>query len=147
MSIGTSMSFSLLNNQGEVQKKSGLNWGCADANVTENDAYIAFRTSHIKSDPNFFNPRSTDNSISVTWDDGTKMLCSIEGKQNKLFYGKLYGKQITSSSTRKEIGTYLRTRINVFGRRIIREDLEIYGRTYIEITKTGPNEYFFDFSV
>ena len=44
---------------GDVQGKGGLNWGFANAHVTEQDAYIALTSSFLTQYPDFFPPHGT----------------------------------------------------------------------------------------
>ncbi|MGL5646394.1 MAG: hypothetical protein ACRDDY_00970 [Clostridium sp.] len=139
------MILSLLNSNGEVHNKSGLNWGYASANVCKEDAYIAVRKKHIRENLDFFKPIKYDNSIDVIWDNGVRMKCLFEGRQE--VDGIVYGKQISSYGDKGELGRYLRKRLNVYNQKITINDLIEYGRTDIEVTKIGEKKYKFDFSI
>jgi hypothetical protein len=137
---------------------SGLNWGQgAKAHTCKNDAYIKITTATIKT--GFFKPKSYERAegvaleqakkyripIEVIWDDGVAMDCLEEGNQE--VNGILYPKQIDSAYRKDILGLYLRKRLGLPpDSRVTLEDLKRYGRTYIDITKTGPNSYYMDFS-
>jgi len=137
---------SLLDKARQVQLQSGLNWGYSNGNVCLEDACIPLNTDTIRNNPGLFNPISIDNRIYVTWDDGIKMVCLLEGRQTNLIGNQQYAKQISSDDDKSIIGHYIRTRIGIFGRRITTQDLVTYGRTSISVLKTGYDTYEFDFS-
>ncbi|MGM9979059.1 MAG: hypothetical protein ACI33J_09700 [Clostridium sp.] len=129
---------------GIVQKKAGLNWGFSDGHVCIDDAYIAITTNFIKNNPDFFPPSGT--TINVIWDDGTKMLCMVEGTQ--VIYNQIFPKQLSSAYDKSIIGLYLRKRLGIpSGTQVRMEHLNNYGRNYIEILKIGQNTYKIDFHV
>lgn len=129
---------------GNVPRKSGLNWGFADAHVSNSDAYIALRKDFFLNFPNFFPPHG--NIISVVWDDGVRMNCLLEGTQ--VINGIVKPKQISTYDDKSELGVYLRNRIGVsYDHMITLDDLYNYGRTDIDISLLDNDEYFFDFSV
>lgn len=129
---------------GKVGTKSGLNWCHANANVNQQDAYIAITKQFIKENVNFFPEHGS--VIHVKWDDGTEMSCLMEGKQkidNQVFY-----KQISSYNDKSVLGTYLRNRLNVSVDEVISlEDLQRYGRTNIDVIKVNDKDFKFDFSI
>ena len=129
---------------GIVQRQGGVNWGFSDGHVCENDAYVAITKRFIEENPDFFpEPGSTINAV---WDDGTRMVCSVEGTQYVL--GKIYPKQLTSAYDKSVFGTYIRKRTGLpSGYRIKLEDLDTYGRRDIDIQYIGNNTYTIDFSV
>lgn len=158
-------SMSLLDNTGEVQRASGLNWGFMKNGLPSpkrgiNDACIPIRVEHINNYSNLFpqklqtrefmdlrGRRQRDNeAIEIIWDDGITMEGLLEGTQpiNDI----IYPKQISSFPVKSELGIYLRNRIGVpLGQPVRRHHLERYGRTNIEISLLADGVYKFDFSV
>jgi len=129
---------------GNVQQQGGLNWGFSAGNVCENDAYVAIPKGFIEKNPDFFPTKSS--RIDVEWDDGTHMVCSVEGTQD--VQGKKYPKQLTSADDKSVFGEYIRKRMGVSsGEKVTMDDLNKYGRKDIEITKQGDNKYKIDFGV
>ena len=85
----------LLDRNGMVSKKSGLNWGLSNGHVSEGDAYIRITSNYIKLFPSLFPPKKyvgMDNPLSngkknrendeveLIWDDGEKMIGLLEGQ-------------------------------------------------------------------
>ena len=129
---------------GDVPRKSGLNWGLADAHVSNADAYIALRKDFFSKFPNFFPPHGS--IISVVWDDGVRMNCLLEGTQ--VINGIVEPKQISTYDDKSELGAYLRSRIGVsYNYMLTLDDLYDYGRTDIDVSLLDNGEYYFDFSV
>lgn len=128
---------------GCVQQQVGLNWCFSVGHVSTEDAYIALTTNFFRENPDFFPEHG---SIIVTrWDDGEIIECSIEGTQK--IDDITFPKQISSYGDKSILGNYLRRRLVVSNtHRIDMEDLENYGKDYIEVTSSGNNEYYFDFS-
>jgi len=124
-----------------------LNWGNANAHVNIEDAYIPIRKGDISKYPAIFPIVNQGQSIiSVTWDDGKKMICSFEGTQD--INGVIYPKQISSYNDKSILGHYLRARIGVIATAIVTDaELDRYGRNHIDITKNDDGTFFFDFSV
>lgn len=155
----------LIKKNGELiaPPKSGINWGYqkGHASKEKTDAYIPIRPIYRKEFPNMFPEKKLLNITSeehtgkvtrheeefeVIWDDGTKMLCIMEGnnKTNNI----LYPKQISSSPSKKILGLYIRERMQLPPQHFItKEDLVKYGRTHIDIQLLDDGTYFFDFSV
>ena len=126
---------------GSVQEKGGLNWGLANAHVTTQDAYIALTRSFLDTYPDFFPPHGS--LIEVEWDDGELMTCLLEGTQGP---NKELPKQISSYDDKSILGSYLRSRLGVSPNHLITmQDLQSYGRDYIDVKYLGGNRYFFDF--
>jgi hypothetical protein len=158
--ISKDCAFTLLGKNGEVQNYAGLNWGQNPQNhTTPNDAYIAIRTSHIRSLPNLFPPKQLNplevdgrgrpqrhnDSIEIIWDDGLTMECLLEGTQK--IDGIVYPKQISSFPKKSELGEYIRARIGVpSGQPVRKHHLESYGRLDISISMVGDGVYSFNFS-
>lgn len=154
---------SLLNKDGIVSKKSGLNWGFSSGHVSEGDAYITITKDYIKLFPDLFpakkyvgieNTKSEGRSnrendaIELIWDDGEKMRGLLEGQQTIKNSGLIYPKQLSSSPQKSELGKYIRKRIGVPENHLItKSDLKRYGRDSIDISLIGDGIYYMDFSV
>lgn len=130
---------------GEVPKRSGLNWCFANAHVKPEDAYIALTTLFFKNNPNFF--PTLGSIINVEWDDGVKMHCLLEATQ--IINGVAYPKQISTYKEKSELGHYIRQRIGVSANHVITlNDLDNYGRNDIDVTcLTRNRDYYFDFHI
>lgn len=155
----------LLDNNGQVQNASGLNWGYTkDGNKSpkrgENDTCLVIRKPHIQDYPHLFPPiqdyspmfvegartQRKNDQVEIIWDDGTVMNGLLEGKQYE--NNIAYPKNFSSSPKKSIIGEYLRHRLGVaLGARVTLLDLERYGRTHIDVSLQGEGIYFFDFSV
>ena len=150
---------------GQVQTRSALNWGFADAHVNKNDAYIPIRTSHIRQFPFLFkhiifNPDEGHRSrakkeheiVELIWDDGLIMEVMFEGSQP--INGINYPKQIASHPNKSILGEYIRLRLDLApvsneknpNERITRDHLERYGRNSIGLSLIQPGVYSADFS-
>ncbi|MCI9125965.1 MAG: NgoFVII family restriction endonuclease [Eubacterium sp.] len=155
---------SLLNRNGEVSEKSGLNWGRArldGGHTSKGDAYIAITKELIRRHPELFPPklgkslRTTEgakinrqnDAVDLIWDDGTVMEGLLEGTQEE--NGVKYPKQLCSGPVKNVLGTYLRKRMGIedLDYQITKSDLEKYGRTDIEIRLQGEGIYELNFSV
>lgn len=151
---------SLLDNNGIVQLRSGLNWGHGRGNVSIDDACLVIRKPYIREYPPLFPPiqdyspmlisgsrsHRKNDQVEIVWDDGIVMGGLLEGKQTEL--GVDYPKNFSSSPRKNIMGEYIRTRLGVpSGIRVTLADLERYGRTHIDISLQGEGIYFFDFSV
>ena len=150
-----------------VPLASGVNWGMAKlsgSHVNINDAYIKIGDDLIRHYPELFpkkqemptdeknavrkGHRHNDN-IEIIWDDGTTMTGLLEGSSPKTINGEKanYPKQISTSPKKAELGKYLRRRLGVKeGQAIKYADLEVYGRTSIDVSLQGEGIYYFDFS-
>ena len=153
----------LLDRNGQVSKKSGLNWGLSKGHVSEGDAYIRITSNYIKLFPSLFPPKKyvgMDNPLSkgkknrendeveLIWDDGEKMIGLLEGQQTKTINGLVYPKQLSTSPSKSILGKYLRKRLGVdLNHTITKSDLLKYGRTNIDISLIGEGIYYLDFSV
>ncbi len=152
---------SLLGRNGEVQNAAGLNWGQNPNNhTTRNDAYIKITTQNIREFPELFPPKQIspihfdgrgrahrhNDAIEIIWDDGVIMDGLLFG--NQTINGIVYPKQVSSFPHPREMGEYLRHRLNVpLGEPVRRFHLERYGRTDIAVSKLSEGIYKFDFSV
>ena len=153
----------LLDRNGMVSKKSGLNWGLSNGHVSEGDAYIRITSNYIKLFPSLFPPKKyvgMDNPLSngkknrendeveLIWDDGEKMIGLLEGQQTKTINGLVYPKQLSTSPSKSILGKYLRKRLGVdLNHTITKSDLLRYGRTSIDISLVGEGIYYLAFSV
>lgn len=153
----------LLDRNGMVSKKSGLNWGLSNGHVSEGDAYIRITSNYIKLFPSLFPPKKyvgMDNPLSngkknrendeveLIWDDGEKMIGLLEGQQTKTINGLVYPKQLSTSPSKSILGKYLRKRLGVdLNHTITKSDLLRYGRTSIDISLVGEGIYYLDFSI
>lgn len=165
--------FGIKTSKGGVQCASGLNWGLSNNPSNLNDGLIPISMFFIKETELFKVPKSGDRKFKVIWDDGTVMDLMFEGNNN--YNGNIYPKQIGSQKHKSTLGTYLRERIgkkinktlvfpepnkelkdkikkfksykNKYKSYVITYDmLKAYGRFDIEVTYTGDNTYYFDFS-
>lgn len=126
----------------EVQAQGGLNWGLSSGHVNSEDAYFALPTKFFRDNKDFF--PSQGSCINVNWDDGTKMICLLEGTQQ--INGKTFPKQISTYNDKSILGGYMRRRLGVSSNHVItRADLKNYGREDIDVTKINHNTFFFDF--
>ena len=145
--------------ENKVPEKSGLNWGLANAHVSEGDAYIGITTELINDYPSLFPPKQESSSIIIPgsrinrkndpveliWDDGTVMEGLLEG--NLDVNGITYPNKLCSCPKKNLLGKYLRNRLGVdINHLITLEDLKKYGRTSIGITLIGDGVYEMDFS-
>lgn len=153
----------LLDRNGMVSKKSGLNWGLSKGHVSEGDAYIRITSNYIKLFPSLFPPKKyvgmddpqskgkknrENDEVELIWDDGEKMIGLLEGQQTKTINGLVYPKQLSTSPNKSILGKYLRKRLGVdLNHTITKRDLLRYGRTSIDISSVGEGIYYLDFSV
>lgn len=151
---------SLLDEKGEVPRKSGLNWGLSNGHVAPGDAYIRISKKYIERSPNLFPPKQIEGVniprgarairqnevVEFIWDDGKVMEGLLE--QNQVVNGVIYPKAMCSSPRKNILGKYLRSRLGLqLDHLITKEDLDSYGRNYITLTKQGEGIYYLDFSV
>lgn len=142
--------FTLLTTKGAVHSVGGLNWGSNSTNHTRIlDAYIPIHLETTSRYAGFVTLKSTNqnqNLINVTGDDGIVMQCRFEGNITDKINGNKYPKQISSYPHKDTLGIYFRRRLNVLGTRpVVMRDLITYGRTDVEITHLGANNYNFNF--
>lgn len=145
---------------GEVPRKSGLNWGLSNGHVVPGDAYIAIKKDYIREIPDLFPPKQAErfgeigggratrvnDAVEYIWDDGTIMEGLLEGNQD--YDGVTYPKQMCSSPQKNILGKYIRERLSLaFDHLITRADLERYGRTDVTISLQGEGVYGLDFSI
>lgn len=161
----------LLDSTGNVPSKSGLNWGKSNGNVVDGDAYLPIKVEYIKTFPDLFPQKKYVNGIVNTsslgkitrandvvefiWDDKKSMIGLLEG--NNTIKDVVYPNKLCSSNSKKELGDYIRGRIekklgkSIFNASTIpvitKDILNQYGRTHIDISKIGEGIYYLDFSV
>lgn len=162
---------SLLDAKGQVPTKSGLNWGKSNGNVVDGDSYLPIKVSYIRTFPELFPQKKyvagiintnsvgkitrTNDVVEFIWDDKTSMIGLLEG--NNSIDGVIYPNKLCSSNNKKELGDYIRKRIEAkLGKSVFdaskipavtKSILEQYGRTHIDISKIGDGIYYLDFSV
>ena len=142
----------LLDQQGLVPEKSGLNWGAntnelaGTVNTRVADAELRITAELIRT--GIFPEKNGVSKIPVLlkWDDGTEMQGSFE--QNNHIDNIVYPKALCSDNDKSILGSYLRHRLGVnLTKKITLADLQKYGRTNIEITRQLDGSYYLDFSV
>jgi hypothetical protein len=135
-------------------EKSKINWGHSNAHTNPRDAYIPLRKNDILNHPELFPPKSSnkglrfaDNEpIDVIWDDGTNMVCLMEGTAD--INGLRYPNKISTYKDKKILGDYLRSRMKLkVGTYVTENHFNKYGRDTITISKISDGVYYFDFSV
>ena len=126
---------SLLDRNGEVARRSGLNWGQRpDEGREPNQAYIPIKSSIYKTD--FFPPR--DSWFALGTDDNVTFLCKVSQDN---------GKAVGTPQSNSQLGEYFRRRLGVpSGALITRDHLEAYGRTDVVFCKLDDEHYTMDFS-
>lgn len=123
----------LLDNQGELPKRSGLNWGQREGREP-NQAYIHLPAEVYRTD--FFPPRGIHFTVST--DDKKAFICS-RAQDN--------GKAVHTPHNNSLIGEYFRNRLKLAnGALVQKEDLIKYGKTYVDFYKVDEETYFMDFA-
>jgi len=123
----------LLTNNGDVGKKSGLNWGQRNRR-NKNEAYIPLPSYIAKT--GFF-PLNKQHFIVVT-DDGHNLILRVEQQNNKA---------ITTPLSNALLGEYFRKRLSLAnGAYVTKQDLLNYGRTNLTFYKIDDEEFYMDFS-
>ena len=161
----------LLDSKGQVPTKSGLNWGKSNGKVVDGDAYLPIRVDYIRTFPDLFPQKKYVNGVINTnslgkitrendvveliWDDKKSMIGLLEGTNT--IDDVEYPNKLCSSNNKKELGDYIRERIEKkLGRDIFnassiplitKDILQLYGRTHIDISKIADGIYYLDFSV
>ncbi|PJA30382.1 MAG: restriction endonuclease [candidate division Zixibacteria bacterium CG_4_9_14_3_um_filter_46_8] len=127
---------SLLDNTGNLPKRSGLNWGQRPEEGREpNQAYIRLPFTIYRSD--FFPPVTVH--FTVLTDDNKILICT-RAQQN--------GKAIHTPHNNSLIGEYFRHRLGISsGHPVTKTNLIRYGRAEIDFYKIDDETYFMDFSV
>ena len=126
---------SLLDNKGNLPKRSGLNWGHRPEEGREpNQAYIRltasiYRSSYFPDIAQHFTVRTDDEKI---------LICTRAQER---------GKAIHTPHNNSLIGEYFRSRLGVpFGHPVSTDDLLRYGRTDVEFYRVDEETYYMDFS-
>ncbi|OQY70483.1 MAG: hypothetical protein B6D44_15735 [Ignavibacteriales bacterium UTCHB2] len=130
------VTISLLDRNGNLPQRSGLNWGQRPEEHREpNQAYIRLPSTVYNTD--FFPPIGVH--FTVLTDDNKILICS-RAQQN--------AKAIHTPHNNSLIGEYFRNRLNVpNGNRVDTQDLLNYGRTDITFYKIDDETYYMDFSI
>lgn len=115
--------------------RSGLNWGQRpEYNRDPNQAYIRLPANVYNSD--FFPEVGVH--FTVHTDDNKVLICT-RAQQN--------GKAIHTPHNNSLIGQYFRNRLGLSsGAFVVKEDLQGYGRTYLDFYKIDNETYYMDFS-
>lgn len=133
-----SIRVSLLTNQGNVQRRVGLNWGQRPGR-DHNQAYIQLPPPVYRSD---FFPERPDHFTILT-DDSKSLICVRAEKLNQHPAGCAI-----HSIPNSRMGEYFRNRLSVAsGAFITAGDLQHYGRTDVVFYKLDNENYYMDFSV
>lgn len=144
----------LLDQNGGVPSRSGLNWGLNSNELLGNvhtrvaDAELRITADLIRNNPHLIPTKNDTRNIIVPilWDDDTQMSGSFE--QNIQINGITYPKALCSANDKSILGSYLRHRLGVnLTTQITLRDLERYGRTDIEISMLPTGVYYLNFSV
>ena len=127
---------SLLDRQGRLPGRSGLNWGQRPEEGREpNQAYIRLPVGLARTE---FFPARGDQFTIIT--DDEKMLICARAQD--------YGKAIHTSDNNSQMGRYFRYRLGLpEGSLVTTENLEQYGRTDVDFYKIDEETYYMDFSV
>jgi len=126
----------LLDRQGRLPLRSGLNWGQRpEVRREPNQAYIKMPSNVYSTD--FFPPRTVH--FTVLTDDNKVLICA-RAQDN--------GKAIHTPHNNSLIGEYFRNRLGLpNGAPVTLADLQRYGRTDVVFYKIDDETYFMDFSV
>lgn len=130
-----SVRISLLSRDGEVAKRSVLNWGQRpDQNRDPDQAYLPIRLDARKDG---FLPERTFTFTLLT--DDNKTFDCVRAQDG--------GKAIHTTNDNSELGKYLRNRLNLApGSPIVKDDLIRYGRTDYLLKKLDDETFYLDFS-
>lgn len=125
---------SLLTKNGEIGKRSGLNWGQRNKR-NKNEAYIPLPSRIAKS--GFF-PLNKQHFLVIT-DDHHSLQLRVEQQNDKA---------ITTPASNARLGEYFRNRLGLSnGAYVRKDDLLGYGRTDVAFYKIDEEQYYMDFSV
>ncbi len=124
---------SLLSRNGEIGKRSGLNWGQRKGR-NKNEAYIHLPKKVAES--GFF-PLNKQHFLVLT--DDRHLLQLRVAQEND--------KAITTPASNAQLGEYFRNRLNLAnGAYVHKNDLLSYGRTDVTFYKIDEEQFFMDFS-
>jgi len=131
-----SVTVSLLDREGDLPQRSGLNWGQRpEVGREPNQAYIKLASDIYHT---YFFPERTVH-FTVHTDDDKTLICT-RAQDN--------GKAIHTPHNNSLIGEYFRKRLGVaFGDPVTTDDLIKYGRTNLTFYKIDDETYYMDFSV
>lgn len=128
------VTLSLVDKNGEVPSRSGLNWGQRDGRE-RNQAYINIPAEVGRS--GFFPNRFE--TFTVSTDDGKQMIC-VRAQDG--------GKGLHSTLNNSLLGEYFRYRLGLKnGEFVTKVHLLKYGRTDVDFYKIDEENYYLDFSV
>lgn len=131
-----SVTVPLLDRNGNIHNKGGLNWGQRDGREP-NQAYVQLPPQVYRSD--FFPIRSTH--FTVLTDDNRTLICT-RAQKNEM------GAAIETPQNNSLLGEYFRHRLGLAnGAFITKEDLLRYGRTDVNFYKIDDENYYMDFSI
>lgn len=128
------VTLSLLDRDGNVPARSGLNWG-QRIGRDKNQAYLSVTAEVGRSD--FFPARYS--TFTVVTDDDKQLIC-VRAQDN--------GKAIHTTLNNSWLGEYFRNRLGVASGTFITKDILLkYGRTDVTFYKIDDESYYMDFSV
>ncbi len=128
------VTLSLVDKDGEVPSRSGLNWGQREGREP-NQAYINIPAPLGRT--NFFPERYV--VFTVLTDDEKQLIC-VRAQDG--------GKGLHSTLNNSHLGEYFRNRLGLAnGSFVSRKDLLKYGRTDVDFYKIDDETYYLDFSV
>lgn len=123
----------LVDRNGNVPSRSGLNWGQREGR-DPNQAYLSVPAPIAQS--GFFPPRTVH--FNVLTDDGQTMELSVAQDGDKALH---------SPTDNSIIGRYFRRRLGIRdGEYVTRAHLDAYGRTTVTMLKDDDENYYLDFS-
>jgi len=132
----SSVTVSLIDRTGKIQKRAGLNWGQRKGR-DPNQAYLQLSPDVYRS--NFFPLKSIH--FTVLTDDNKTLICTRAQKND-------FGAAIETPHANSRLGEYFRNRLGLPNGAFIKtEDLENYGRTDVTFYKIDDENYYMDFSV
>lgn len=122
--------------RGIVPERSGLNWGQRpEAKRRPNEAYIPVPQTVAQS--RFFPKRAVQ--FTVLTDDNFSFIGTVAQDNDKAIH---------STEDNEIIGKYFRKRLEVeSGERVVKEDLDRYGRTDVRFWKIDDETFYLDFSI
>jgi len=133
--FNNSVRISLLSKNGELPKRSGLNWGQRpEYNRDPNQAYLSIRSDARKEG---FLPEKGFTFTLIT-DDNNTIDCTVAQDGRKAIH---------STNDNSILGKYFRNRLNIeSGSLVTKDDLIRYGRTDFLLKKLDEETFFLDFS-
>ncbi|WP_454193363.1 restriction endonuclease PLD domain-containing protein [Paenibacillus sp. Marseille-Q7038] len=119
---------------GQVQEKSGLNWGQREGREP-NQAYIPISSDVHKSMPDFFPDLSIE--FMLITDDGEQFVCTVAQQNRKAIHTK----------DNSLLGKYFRKRLGIpLGEKVERKHLDQYGTDKLLIYKISDDAFYMDFT-